>query len=289
MKKQAGAYCYNDISQEDMAAYFERALNGENLKKIIASAPNLVKARQYYENAAKMLMAYAVTTGDLSATAQDKILEDFALYKNECEAPLDNKTKMSGDEQYFAKHVLPDVIMYHQNRLNGAATAEDIISSIYIQSKNTNFETHSFNGALVNDIKKDGFDISKEKFHDEFNILRSVGLFQSYKTGVLCTTELSKDTFSYARRCPERLYQTLCGSFQRKDTENTRDYLRAGLQENLSQKSNLDEDTKVKAWEAGSKIIDFYTMDEGRKSAIAFIKQERAVETTAYREWIPRN
>ena len=277
MEKQAGNYQYNDISNEEMAAYFERAFNCEKFKQIIASAPNLVKAAQYYERASKMVMVYAVATGDLSATAQDKILDDFALYKNECDVPFDNKTKLGGDEQYFANHILPEVIMYHQNKLNCAATAEDIISSIYIQSENTNFETHSFNGALVGAIKKEGFDISKEKFHDEFNVLRSIGLFQSYKTGVLCTTELSKDTFSYARRCPERLYQTLGVSSQRKDDESMRDYLRAGLQETLNKKSDLDENTKAKAWEAGCKIIDFYATGEGTKSAIAFIKQDRNV------------
>ena len=64
----------------------------------------------------------------------------------------------------------------------------------------------------ISALKKEGLDISKEKFKEEYAILRNVGLFQPYQTGNLLFCELSKASFGYAQYAPERLIYSLGGN-----------------------------------------------------------------------------
>ena len=66
-KEENGAY--KDISAEEMAAYFQRALNSETMKKIINGAPSISKAEASYRQATKMLLGYVSAAGISAARA----------------------------------------------------------------------------------------------------------------------------------------------------------------------------------------------------------------------------
>ena len=281
MTEQEKKSAYKDISAEEMAAYFQSALNGDTMKKIINGAPTIFKAEALYQKTAKMLLGYVSATGDLSAQKQKVLLQTFAEHGSEALKPYDERLKSDGAGIYFSKYIVPEIIAYHaKNRpageKDGAEALTGLLEAAYAQGHCGSFYTHAFNGALYDEVSRNGLDISKEKFLDEYAVLQEVGLFQPFKKGVLCLADLSEASFGYAQASPERLHRTLEPQSRRGNDETRREYLRRGLEEFLERQDNMPEAEKQKVRTAGRRLADFYTTGEARKSVIAFIKDEKA-------------
>ena len=281
-KEENGAY--KDISAEEMAAYFQRALNSETMKKIINGAPSISKAEASYRQAAKMLLGYVSATGDLSAQKQTELLRTFAEHGAEALKPYDERLKNDGSGIYFAKYVAPEIMAYHaKNRpageKDGTEALMGLLEAAYAQGHCGSFYTHAFNGALYDEVSRNGLDISKEKFLDEYAVLREAGRFQPFKRGVLCLADLSETSFGYAQASPESLHRVLESRSRRRDDETRREYLRRGLEEFLERPSNMTEAEKQKVRTAGRRLADFYTTGKARKSVITFLKDEKAAAT----------
>ena len=114
-------------------------------------------------------------------------------------------------------------------------------------------------------------------FLEEYAKLREVGMFQPYQTGNLLFCEMSKATFGYALRAPERLVLSISPMERQKDDQSTREYLSEGLEQGLSQK-NLSPEKYKSTMAAGHKIIDFY-FGKDNQSAMAFMSASNDINT----------
>ena len=203
-------YEIEKLSKEDISSYFEMAYNNPIVKNMLNSSSSLSRATSNFQNFGNVLQAYVTATGDMSEEMVEKLATDFIKYSDKIyQAPNHNK-KMEGIQVFFADHVLPSIMQHHMQKqgMKEPLTLEQtavILKSIELNCANNRFHTHSFNGALLNEIQTNGFDINKELFQEEYKILRSVGMYQPYQTGNLLFCELSKASFGYAVYAPERL------------------------------------------------------------------------------------
>lgn len=271
---------YNDLTTADVADYFGAAFNSDKMQKIITEASSLSKAGSYYKEAARMLLGYLEATGDTSSQGWGKILDDFALYKDEAGKGYDNKTGTEAWEKCFGTYVMPEILRFQLKKQNLDGLDEEqkltkALEATFLQGMATKFYTHAFNGALGDDIKRDGLDISKEKFVEEYALFQKYGLQQVYKKGVLCVADMTPQGLEYALGVPERLSNTLnhCGA-ERQNNETRREFLSRALEGTLQQKTELSPNEKVSLRQAGQKMIDFYTSKPGRQASIAFIKDD---------------
>ncbi|MFI3242488.1 MAG: hypothetical protein R3Y43_07980 [Alphaproteobacteria bacterium] len=266
-----------DVSNKDMADYLGEALNSPDFNALIASQENVNIASSSYEYVGHLLQAYLSATGDNSKESAIEIIKDFNENRALVNKEFNRDTRLEGLQVYFAEHLMPKILQNHAQKhnisdLNNIENLITLQESIYMQSRSNQFLTHSFNGALLEDVKEDGLDITQEKFIQEFADLKSAGVFQPYKTGTLCLCELSKATFGYAYG-PERV-ASICRNFnvKQKEGQSLNSFYREGLEANLNAQ-DIDLETRRKAHYAGNKIIDYYF---GNKTscAIAFIKDE---------------
>ncbi len=270
------------LSKEDIAGYFERAFNNPVVKKMLNGSSSLSQASSNFEHFGNILQAYITSTGDLSDVMIETLANDFEKYSHKISQPV-NTNKIDGKQIYFAEHIMPYVMSHHMNKqglkepLNFEQTAK-ILKSIQLNCTNNRFLTHSFNAALLEDIKKEGLDISKEKFKEEYAILRNVDLFQPYQTGNLLFCELSKASFGYAKYTPERLIYSLGGNMSSHDEQHTiNEHFTESFQRCLQSK-NLSTEQHSKVFAAGKKMIDFY-FGKDIKSAIAFKANSERIYT----------
>ncbi len=272
-KINCGIFEIEKLSKEDIALYFEKAFNNPTVINMLNSSQSLMDADSNFVRFGNILQAYVTSTGDLSEETVSKLTTDFERNSYKI-AHGDDKNKLEGMQLYFAEHVMPLVMSHHMNKLglqgplNFEQTAQ-ILTSIKLNCRNNQFLTHSFNGALLDDIRNNGLDISKEKFKQEYDILSEVGLFQPYQKGNLLFCELSAASFGYAFAAPERLGMSLADSGRFEETLSLNENYTKSFQEKLSSK-RLSEQQYGKVFSAGKKMIDFYFGDNNPKSAIAF-------------------
>lgn len=268
-----------NISEQEMADYISRAFSANSVKRMLTEADTLHRSETLFQKFGNILQAYACTTGDLSNETIDSLAKDLHEHKDILQQPYDQNTRLEAEQIYFGKYVMPKIIENYAKKMKidqplSLSDSCKILAAVETSNKNNRFRTHSFNGALLTEIKKNGLDINKEMFIEEFNVLSSANMMQPYQRGNLLFCELSKASFGYALRAPERLVMSLSryGSEQKKD-QSTNEFLTQELRDNLSENQNLSDTDKQKNFAAGKKIIDFY-FGEHNKSAIAFVKDK---------------
>ena len=267
-------YEIEKLSKEDISSYFEMAYNNPVVKDMLNNSSSLSRATSNFQYFGNILQAYVTATGDMSEEMVEKLATDFIKYSDKIyQAPKRNQ-KMEGMQVFFADHVLPSIMQHHMQKqnmkepLSWEQTAL-VLKSIGLNCANNRFHTHSFNGALLDEIRTNGFDIKKELFQEEYETLRKVGLYQPYQTGNLLFCELSKASFGYALYAPERLVYSLGGdAYSHKEPYSANEHFTEKFQEHLAAK-NLSPEEYRKAYSAGKKMLDFY-FRENQKSVIAF-------------------
>ena len=175
-------YEIEKLSKEDISSYFEMAYNNPVVKNMLNDSPTLSRATSNFQNFGNVLQAYVTATGDMSEEMVEKLAKDFAEYSDKI-YQSSNNSKIDGMQVFFADHVLPAIMQHHMQKqaMKEPLTLEQtavILNSIELNCANNRFHTHSFNGALLNEIQTNGFDINKELFQEEYKILRSVGMYQ---------------------------------------------------------------------------------------------------------------
>ena len=271
------------ISADDMADFMSRAFSSDSVRKMLEEEDSLYHAEELFQKFGNVLQAYASATGDLHDDSIKSLAEDMQKHKDILRKPFDNSKKLEAEQIYFGKYVMPKIIDFHckKNNISQPLTISDtlkVMAAVENNSKNNRFKTHSFNGSLLPEIKKNGLDISKEMFKEEYGVLASANMMQPYQKGNLLFCELSKASFGYALRAPERLVMSLSryGHEQQND-QTTNSYLLEAIEKKLSENENLSESDKQKVFAAGKKIVDFY-FGEHNKSAIAFVKDAVSYE-----------
>lgn len=279
---QFESYKIKKLSSQDMAQYFEKAFANPKVQHMIKSSKKLSAAESNFQHFGNMLQAYVSATGDTSDQMIETLAADFEQHADKLTQSV-NSDKIDGVQTFFADHVLPHIIKYYRPDYDGnpltLEETSDILKRIKLNCQNNRFKTHSFNGALLEEIKTNGLDIHKEKFLQEYATLREAEMFQPYQTGNLLFCELSKATFGYALRAPERLALSICPAERQKDDQPTREYLSEGLEQGLAQK-NLSPEKYKSVMAAGHKMIDFY-FGKNNQSAIAFMSDTKGIDTDA--------
>ena len=268
---------FRNLSSADMATYFERSFQNPDVRQYLNTADRVSEMDNRFVSVGRYISVYATATGDTSQEAVSRITSD-----------LKNHADLTRDKQVYLKEVFGPMIIRHHCQKMGIGyplSIEDtpkVLETIRLQSKNNRFETHSFNGALVDEVRTNGLDISKEKFQSEFRNLERAGLKQPYQKGNLLFCELSYGTFGYALRAPERLMMSLGVKYEAQGkTQSTHDFCTQSLKKYV-QDNGITESDRATILDAGQKIIDFYFRPEGNKSAIAVRKMNPSVTTSDF-------
>ena len=167
-----------NISEQEMAAYISRAFSANSVKRMITEEDTLYHSEELFQKFGNILQAYASATGDLSNETIDSLAKDLHEHKDILRQPYDRNTRLEAEQIYFGKYVMPKIIENYAKKMKieqplSLSDSCKILAAVETSSKNNRFRTHSFNGALFPEIKKNGLDINKEMFTEEFNILSS--------------------------------------------------------------------------------------------------------------------
>lgn len=261
-EKVINGYQVAIISKEEMADFISRALNNPKVQDACVRATDFV-------NLAHLIQSYGVATGDLSDTMIEKMAERFSDNKATLEYRAAKRTELSDRAAYFHDVMLEDMINHHAKRLGiedptSIENKKRILSSIYMQANSNLFFTHSFPGALIDMVEKEGLDASKELFNSQYALLQKAGMAQPFKIGKVCYCELSHATFGYAMNgSPERLNMAICapGRYCKIDETNA-DHLKARLEIAVDNNPNVNSSTARILKYAAKQIIDFYDNEE---------------------------
>lgn len=270
------------LSNEDMAGFIHRMYRTIDVKSIMRLSRSAADVRVYTAELSEFLVQYAISTGDISNNAICKISQKFIQNiqrHDELNSNVQYNMGRMAKEILFEEIVMPEIIQYWGDKLqlNHKLSLKDvaqIIDAVYLQSKNNVFHTHSFNYAILPEVKQYGLDISREKFKPELLRFAPAGR-QVYQTGVLNTCELSDTTFGYASIVPERVKNTFWEpGIEQRDGEKLSDYLMRCVDHKLA---NLDATYSEKCIMKNDayKIIDFYYGHT--KASIAVIRQDKGI------------
>ena len=274
------------LENEDIASYIESIYLSQEMVELSKQGKSFKGVKQDSSILAEFLVRYAIATGDLSSESISKISkkflerqEDFAkLTLSKCNI----KTGKAAKQILFEDVVIPEIVDVWAKKVGikepyKLKDQSKIASMVALQSQNNEFRTHSFNSAILEDVEKNGLDISKELFKDELQAFMPVGT-QAYKSGVLNTCELSEASFGYASIVPERVKNILSSGHDDQQVDETRhEYLTRCIDENLAN-SNLSPLQKSKLKADSKKIIDFYYGHES--ASIAIIRQNNKINST---------
>ena len=261
---------FKNLSPNDMATYFERSFQNPDVQRFLNAAEDLQTMESRFKAVGRYISVYATATGDLSQEAVSRIVSD-----------LQNHTTLERDKRAYLKEVIgPMILKQHCQKLGISypVSIEDtpkLLDSVRMQSTHNRFETHSFNGALLDDVKENGLDIHREKFQEEFKQLERVGMRQAFQQGNLLFCELSYGTFGYALRAPEKLIMAFNSGMRatkkQGKTQSNRDYCLERMEEYLSH-FGISGSDEAAVRKASQSILDFYFHPDGNKSAIAIKK-----------------
>lgn len=251
------------ISADDMADFISRAFSSDSVRKMLKEEDSLYHAEELFQKFGNVLQAYASSTGDLYDDSIKSLAEDMQKHKDILRKPFDNSKKLEAEQIYFGKYVMPKIIDFYckKNNISQPLTISDtlkVMAAVENNSKNNRFKTHSFNGSLLPEIKKNGLDISNEMFKEEYRVLASANMMQPYQKGNLLFCELSKASFGYALRAPERLVMSLSryGHEQQND-QTTNSYLLEAIEKNYPKTKIYPKVTNKKFLPPAKKLWTF--------------------------------
>lgn len=259
------------IKKEELAEYISRAFDNEYIKLLTQDSKSRAELLEQLTNLSRFIFAYVTSTGDLSQESLNTILYDFVIHKNE---PLSL-------DKYFGNYIFPLIENKYKkdHGIEGPLSLIDynnIYKEMSVNSNSNKFFTHSFSGALFNDISEKGLDAKSEKFKDEFRFLSYFGFKTPYARGKLHITELSYQTMGYALQPSEmaRMVLTSHTDLKEEDSETSLEYYHRVI-ENLELK-NCDEENLETIKDYLTDISNFYFSND--KSCIAVIEGDNKRE-----------
>ena len=272
------------IGAKELSNYIEKIYYSEIVKRIIVNAPSISSGNGHYIKLGHILTSYAIATGDLSDESIEIIAKSYEEHLEYFRYRTDNNDfnkpiKLTPLQRFFNDFVMPKMILIWMKRLSISSPLKisDVIKindNIYKQCKNNFFYTHSFSGALYDQINCEGLDISHEKFQKEYDVLSYLN-DSPFKKGKLCICELSEASFGYALGCPERFGMIVKNpsTNQEKNETNLEYFMRNVRIRANTLKDELTAEQYEAVIAAGDKIANFYYSQD--KACIALIPDER--------------
>lgn len=255
------------ISNEQMAEYMDMVLNSPEMKELYISLGKSRDISTIFMNLGNYISKYYISTGDNSMRSAVELMEQYAAYKND-EQFVDNcLTKKV--EHKVAEQLGKGEDLSLSDRV-------EIANEVANRNRENYFYTHCFPGAIAEEVRQNGLDISKELFKEEFEYLEKFQSFRTaYKKGELNYCNLSAASLSYASKgVPERVMMTI-GSSVREDkglplNEERKNALERNIASQL-ERGNISESEAEKIRECCTRMIDFYCVS---KSGIAFFRKD---------------
>jgi len=252
------------ITNEQLVEYLSKSLNTEIYKKVIAST-RITHCRDFFSEYTNIISKYYISTLDNSIDSASWICEELFNY--------------SGND-FFCDVLMPKIINVCSKQLslnmNSISDYYKICELIKFRNKNNQFYTHCFPGALINEVKQNGLDVSKFKFKEELSKLNKY--FRSgFKIGGLYYCELSNASLAYiGDNMPESVKFSLGGFDNNVDIdESNYELVSSSFKENIDElehNNKINKEEKEELLRCGFKIIDFYC--KTKKVGIAFFKKE---------------
>ena len=253
------------LNESDIADVIESIFNSAKMSDLVVAAEeNNISEDTAVNIVAELLVHYVCATGDTNVHKFDQIIDECIdniklLSNRSYVVPTPNVNKK---QNLFEKTVYPHIENYWRRKLNihdnELVSVEKISTAIGIQCRNNRFRTHSFNGALTEIVERDGLDISKEMFEEEYRILSKIS-GTPYSTGELYFCDLGAGTFSYMHRSPERFWNTIDGMVKEEKGEDIKEFAIRNLKELLKKhKEKLTQEELIEIYNAGMRMIDFY-------------------------------
>lgn len=245
-----------NISNKQMADYLNMAMNLPAIKKMVSCVnASYVKLFNWFAK-------YYISTGDNSIEGVNKIIKLCKDYYIE--------GKISNPDNAYMEIILNKVLSDEKIINPTIIDKYNAVKKIELRNANNSFYTHCFPGALIENIRTEGLDSSKELFKNELSILEKYNK-TSYKKGMICYTFLSELGLSYsATGVPERINYAIGMLKDRQEGETKKEQYTRSFLENI-EKINISPEEKKELIEAGQKIIDFYCSD--KRVGIALFKE----------------
>lgn len=270
---------------EDIATYLSTAFNSHEIEELVKNALSKNELCSDMMQLSNFLMTYISSVGDLSMERMHKILNDFV--KNHTEITNDDVRYGTLDSSaiYYKKYIFPLVVEQYKRKhaISGNISLNDCVN-IYNEmtkiSRVNRFVTHSFSGALFDEISNNGLDISKEFFKSETAFLARYGFKSVFQTGLLYLTDLSYQSMGYALLSPEKIHMAFSGitTLKERDDESVYEYHKRVIEEFVN--IHGDNPDIAKAVELLNSINDFYYTND--KCCIAIMENERIVNPATF-------
>ena len=265
------------ITTENLANYITYIFNSDYIMQLIQDSNNKWELSNQYMQLSKFIFSYAMATNDLSKESVNLILDDYLNHKSEITNEDPHYGEMTSEEKYFNNYIFPIIkkryIQIHN--ISNKLTLNDYVNiykEMVINSHKNRFSTHSFPGALFNDISSIGLDIDNEKFKTEISYLSQFGFRTPYQTGRLYLTDLSYQTIGYALNTPEKIqiaFKRLT-DLTEEENETTFEYHNRDIDQFVLEHFSIDGIENAK--EILKRINDFYYSNPN--SCIAIVKNE---------------
>ena len=255
------------LSCRDLTNYLNKVLNSYVYKSAIKSLNGAMNVDNFYSSFINIIAKYYISTFDDSLESAEEICKEYFSY-------------VGKGNDFFYDVLMDKIVQKCSNELgievNGIKDYYEVCKLVEHRNNKNTFYTHCFPGALIDEVKENGLDVSKMRFKQEINIL-SKYFKTAYKIGGLYYCELSKGSISYSFYSAPESVSYFIGGIHPSDKEESvyELYLRSFL-ENLdklkSKGVSIEELNNM--YIAGKRIIDFYC--SVNKSGIAFFKEEHA-------------
>lgn len=280
-RKSDGKIEIDIFDAREMAGYIDKIFSNKGVRDLIISAKSIQAGKECYTVLGEFLTNYATATGDFSSEGIESVVSSIKQSRYILEEKQQYKAGVVEENpkvRLFKASVLPMIVEHWRKKLGKDENLSlndmaEIANALTFQCSNNKFRTHSFNGALLENVEKNGLDIRREMFREEYQTLSKISK-SPYKTGELMFCELSAVSFGYATRSPERLWMTINKhDLKQKDDETIREFARRNVESIMqNEEDNLTEDEVRKVAEDANKIINFYYVDS--KCCISLIKQK---------------
>lgn len=231
----------------------------------------------------KLLFTYLISTGDLSRINMFRIIDDYVMHNNEITNVDVRFGTLSSITVYFKNYVFPLIVEKYKKdnqKVNDLSLSdhEAIYKSMVITTSKNKFVTHSFSGALYDEVLNYGLDINRELFKKECSFLSYYGVRSPFSSGGLYLTDLSYHTIGYTLGTPEKIrisFSSLTDLIKRDD-ETLYDFHKRVIDifkyEN-DDLENIDELIRIL-----NSINDFYFTNDDTCVAVAYKYEEEDIK-----------
>ena len=285
------------LASQKMAEYIEKITKHPNF--IAGLGDDFATNRTWYSAVGGALVNYATSTGDYSKSGADGVLKDMLKNREDFKSLSEEQKKdewsrhtqeefNNYNKELIEKSMLKQIAMQVKRQLDTTGmdnidSMEEIIKTVKSNQEN-GFYTHSFNGALLDNVDKDGLDISQETFQEEYSGVLKDSMPTSTQ-GELCLTPASQASFNYTYDVPERFVWGPLGgldnSMSQEKSESLEDFYKRRLEKRI-QTLKMDGTQANEFRQAVLKMIDFYAKPKTAGIAVvprSILGQEKLVSS----------